>query len=208
MFWPWNSPLFFLRRKLSVRIQELEDLLEQTRLRCSNLERTKSKLTAELKEVTIELENVSKKKIVSRELYTWTCQLLKFLSSWLNKTSVILYQFDYYFSVKSSSKTSPRGTDSWRMKMLLSRRDVTSCPLRMPNSATTNTPLNRRCTDSRSPMPSWPRRTPTSREKTRTFLVHTLSLSLSQPYWKIIYILSTECEPTETNLESFYSWFH
>ena len=52
---------FFLRRKLSVRIQELEDLLEQTRLRCSNLERTKSKLTAELKEVTIELENVSKK---------------------------------------------------------------------------------------------------------------------------------------------------
>lgn len=47
------------RRKLSVRIQELEDLLEQTRLRCTNLERTKSKLTAELKEVTIELENVS-----------------------------------------------------------------------------------------------------------------------------------------------------
>lgn len=49
------------RRKLSVRIQELEDLLEQTRLRCTNLERTKSKLTAELKEVTIELENVSLK---------------------------------------------------------------------------------------------------------------------------------------------------
>lgn len=56
-------PFFLLRRKLSVRIQELEDLLEQTRLRCSNLERTKSKLTAELKEVTIELENVSKMKI-------------------------------------------------------------------------------------------------------------------------------------------------
>lgn len=49
------------RRKLSVRIQELEDLLEQTRLRCTNLERTKSKLTAELKEVTIELENVGLK---------------------------------------------------------------------------------------------------------------------------------------------------
>ena len=64
--------LFFLRRKLSVRIQELEDLLEQTRLRCSNLERTKSKLTAELKEVTIELENVSKQKIFSRQLYTCT----------------------------------------------------------------------------------------------------------------------------------------
>lgn len=46
---------------MSVRIQELEDLLEQTRLRCTNLERTKSKLTAELKEVTIELENVSLK---------------------------------------------------------------------------------------------------------------------------------------------------
>ena len=45
------------RRKLSVRIQELEDLLEQQRQRAANLEKAKNRLTAELREVTIELEN-------------------------------------------------------------------------------------------------------------------------------------------------------
>ena len=51
--------LFFYRRKMSVKIQELEDLLEQQRQRASNLEKAKNRLTAELREVTIELENVS-----------------------------------------------------------------------------------------------------------------------------------------------------
>ncbi|XP_052279073.1 paramyosin-like isoform X2 [Dreissena polymorpha] len=46
-----------LRRKLSVRIQELEDLLEQQRQRAANLEKAKNRLTVELREVTIELEN-------------------------------------------------------------------------------------------------------------------------------------------------------
>ena len=47
------------RRRLSVRIQELEDALEQQRARAANLEKTKNRLQAELREVTIELENVS-----------------------------------------------------------------------------------------------------------------------------------------------------
>lgn len=42
-----------------MKIQELEDLLEQQRQRAANLEKTKNRLTAELREVTIELENVS-----------------------------------------------------------------------------------------------------------------------------------------------------
>lgn len=48
-----------------MKIQELEDLLEQQRARAANLEKTKNRLTAELREVTIELENVS------------TCTLMK-----------------------------------------------------------------------------------------------------------------------------------
>ena len=51
--------LSFFRRKLSVRIQELEDLLSQAQTRASNLEKAKNRLTQELREVTIELENVS-----------------------------------------------------------------------------------------------------------------------------------------------------
>ena len=47
------------RRKMSVKIQELEDLLEQQRQRAANLEKTKNRLIIELREVTIELENVS-----------------------------------------------------------------------------------------------------------------------------------------------------
>ena len=46
---------------MSVKIQELEDLLEQQRQRASNLEKAKNRLTAELREVTIELENVSRR---------------------------------------------------------------------------------------------------------------------------------------------------
>lgn len=57
--------LNLFRRKTSVKIQELEDLLEQQRARAANLEKTKNRLTAELREVTIELENVS------------TCTLMK-----------------------------------------------------------------------------------------------------------------------------------
>lgn len=167
-----SDDAFFLfdlyRRKLSVRIQELEDLLEQTRLRCTNLERTKSKLTAELKEVTIELENVSplkrfQQQTTIRDSCMNTRAYLCFWARWLC--------FIFYFSVKSSSKTSLRETDSWRMRMLLSRNELMSWLLRMPNSATTNMPLNRRCTDSRSPTLNSPRRMPTSREKTRAFLV-------------------------------------
>ena len=60
---------------MSVKIQELEDLLEQQRQRASNLEKAKNRLTAELREVTIELENVSRR--VHLELI------------WLHKVSTI-----------------------------------------------------------------------------------------------------------------------
>lgn len=43
---------------MSVKIQELEDMLEQQRQRAANLEKAKNRLTVELREVTIELENV------------------------------------------------------------------------------------------------------------------------------------------------------
>ena len=42
-----------------MKIQELEDLLEQQRQRAANLEKTKNRLVAEIREITIELENVS-----------------------------------------------------------------------------------------------------------------------------------------------------
>ena len=41
-----------------VRITELEDQLEQARARANNLEKQKVKLTAEVKELSIEIENV------------------------------------------------------------------------------------------------------------------------------------------------------
>ena len=53
-----RSFLYLCRRRLSVRIQELEDNCEQLRVRCNSLEKTKNKLTAEIREITIELENV------------------------------------------------------------------------------------------------------------------------------------------------------
>ena len=50
---------FFNRRRLNIRITELEDTCEQLRVRNGTLEKAKAKLTNEIKEITIELENVS-----------------------------------------------------------------------------------------------------------------------------------------------------
>lgn len=54
-----NSLFFSSRRKLSARIAELEDTAEQLRVKNGSLEKAKAKLTIELREITIELENVS-----------------------------------------------------------------------------------------------------------------------------------------------------
>ena len=43
---------------MNARVAELEDQLEQARVRVNNLEKTKIKLTTEIKELTIEIENV------------------------------------------------------------------------------------------------------------------------------------------------------
>ena len=50
---------FLNRRRLNIRITELEDTCEQLRVRNGTLEKAKAKLTNEIKEITIELENVS-----------------------------------------------------------------------------------------------------------------------------------------------------
>lgn len=44
---------------MNLKVSELEDQLEQSRVRINNLEKTKIKLTTEIKELTIEIENVS-----------------------------------------------------------------------------------------------------------------------------------------------------
>ena len=59
---------------MSVRIQELEDLLSQAQTRASNLEKAKNRLTQELREVTIELENVG----------------ILFWPSWLEDHSILI----------------------------------------------------------------------------------------------------------------------
>lgn len=46
------------RRKLTVRITELEDIAEHERTRASNLEKTKIKLTIEIKDLQAENEQV------------------------------------------------------------------------------------------------------------------------------------------------------
>lgn len=46
----------FCRRKLTVRITELEDLAEHERTRANNLEKTKTKLTIEIKDLQTENE--------------------------------------------------------------------------------------------------------------------------------------------------------
>lgn len=52
--------VLLFRRKLTARITELEDVAEQLRVKNGGLEKAKAKLNAELKEITIELENVRK----------------------------------------------------------------------------------------------------------------------------------------------------
>jgi len=46
-----------IKRRLTIRITELEDSVETYRTKCSSLEKNKAKLLAEIKEITIELEN-------------------------------------------------------------------------------------------------------------------------------------------------------
>merc|ERR1719331_1302266 len=46
-----------IRRRLTIRITELEDSVETYRTKCASLEKNKAKLLAEIKEITIELEN-------------------------------------------------------------------------------------------------------------------------------------------------------
>ncbi|KAL3314200.1 hypothetical protein Ciccas_007185 [Cichlidogyrus casuarinus] len=48
-----------MKRKFTVRITELEDLAERERMRASNLEKTKAKLTTELHDLQIEFDNLS-----------------------------------------------------------------------------------------------------------------------------------------------------
>ena len=54
-----HSTIFSHRRRLTVRITELEDTLDQLRSRNASLEKAKTKLTNEIRELTIDLENVS-----------------------------------------------------------------------------------------------------------------------------------------------------
>lgn len=49
------------RRKLTARIAELEDTAEQARSRAAKLEKDKSKLQLEIRDLTIQLEAVSPK---------------------------------------------------------------------------------------------------------------------------------------------------
>lgn len=48
-----------VRKKLTIRITELEDVSERERARASNLEKTKIKLMADIKDIQNELDNVS-----------------------------------------------------------------------------------------------------------------------------------------------------
>ena len=47
------------RRKLLARVTELEELLEQAKLRIIKLEKDKSKFQLEIRDISIELETVS-----------------------------------------------------------------------------------------------------------------------------------------------------
>lgn len=51
--------LCIFRRKLTVRITELEDTAERERARAANLEKIKTKLTLEIKDLQAEIDNVS-----------------------------------------------------------------------------------------------------------------------------------------------------
>nr|KAG5688419.1 hypothetical protein BaRGS_001201 [Batillaria attramentaria] len=55
------------RRRLNIRITELEDSCEQLRVRNSSLEKAKAKLANEIKEITIELENTQINRAGSHE---------------------------------------------------------------------------------------------------------------------------------------------
>lgn len=48
------------RRKFAARLSELEDLLEQARLKILKLEKDKSKLQIDIRDISIELETVWK----------------------------------------------------------------------------------------------------------------------------------------------------
>ena len=64
---------------MNARIAELEDLAEQARLRAAKLEKEKNKLTVEIRELTIELETVSKRNILAISLWIHTV-VVKMLS--------------------------------------------------------------------------------------------------------------------------------
>jgi len=48
-----------IRRKLAARVAELEDAAEQARNRANKLEKDKSKLQIEIRDLTVQLESVS-----------------------------------------------------------------------------------------------------------------------------------------------------
>ena len=50
--------LFHNRRRLNARIAELEDNAEQARARAAKLDKEKTKLSVEIREITVELETV------------------------------------------------------------------------------------------------------------------------------------------------------
>lgn len=51
-----------LRRKFAARLAELEDLLEQARIKILKLEKDKSKLQIDIRDISIELETVMTQK--------------------------------------------------------------------------------------------------------------------------------------------------
>lgn len=53
-----NMNAFFCRRKLQARITELEGTAEQAKNKASKLEKEKSKLTIEIRDISVQLDEV------------------------------------------------------------------------------------------------------------------------------------------------------
>lgn len=51
--------MYFIRKKLAIRLQEAEEQTENALAKCASLEKTKIRLTSEMEDLTIDLERVS-----------------------------------------------------------------------------------------------------------------------------------------------------
>ena len=58
------------RRRTNARIAELSDIAEQMKAKAAKLEKDKNRLTIELREITIELDTVSKTHCIDSNLQT------------------------------------------------------------------------------------------------------------------------------------------